>query len=99
MEAILNQLAALLSSCDAMTAMLEKQQCTNRIPHYLPPDARRGSKTWQIAGVTNDVGFVMTERGILVISAFCEELPNEHVGERSIGDITRAGLEITGGRW
>ena len=98
MEAILNQRAAQPSSCDAMTAMLEKQHCTNRISRYLPPDARWGSKTGQIAGVTNDVGFVMTERGFLVISAFCEALPHEHVGEKFIGDITRAGLKITGDR-
>jgi beta-lactamase class A len=97
METILNQRAAQPSSCDAMVAMLEKQQCTNRISRYLPPDIRWGSKTGQIDRVTNDVGFVMTERGFLVISAFCEALPDQHVGEEFIGDITRAALSLTDG--
>jgi beta-lactamase class A len=97
METILNQRAVQPSSCDAMVAMLEKQQCTNRISRYLPPGVRWGSKTGQIDRVTNDVGFVMTERGILVISAFCEGLPDQHVGEKFIGDMTRAALAVTDG--
>jgi beta-lactamase class A len=95
MEAILTQRAAQPSSCDAMMAMLEKQQCTNRISRYLPPGVRWGSKTGQIDGVTNDVGFVTTERGSLVISAFCEKLPDQHVGEKFIGDIARTALKVT----
>jgi beta-lactamase class A len=94
-EAILNQQAAQPSSCDAMIAMLEKQQCTNRISRYLPPGVRWGSKTGQIDRVTNDVGFVMTNRGFLVISVFCEALPDQHVGEKFIGDISRAALDVT----
>jgi beta-lactamase class A len=96
MEAILTRQAAQPSSCDAMLAMLEKQHCTNRISRYLPPGTRWGSKTGQIDGVTNDVGFVMSDRGFLVISAFCEDLPDQHVGEQFIGDITRAALKATG---
>jgi beta-lactamase class A len=94
-ETILGQRAAQPGSCEAMVAMLEKQQSTNRISRYLPPDTRWGSKTGQIEGVTNDVGFVVTERGTLVISAFCEDLPDRHVGEQFIGDITRAALKAT----
>jgi beta-lactamase class A len=97
-EAILVRRAAQATSCDAMMAMLEKQQCTNRISRYLPPGTRWGSKIGQTEGVTNDVGFVMTERGFLVISAFCEALPDQHVGEKFIGDITSAALNLTGGR-
>jgi beta-lactamase class A len=92
-EAILYQRAAQPSSCESMMAMLEKQQCTNRISRYLPPGTRWGSKTGQIEGVTNDVGFVMTERGSVVISAFCEALPDQYVGEKFVGDITRAALQ------
>ena len=96
LQAILEQRAAKPGSCGAMVAMLEKQQCTNRISRYLPDDVRWGSKVGQIEGVTNDVGFVITERGSLVISAFCEALPDEHVGDKFIGDITRAALKATG---
>ncbi len=79
-----------------MLVMLEKQQCTNRVSRYLSPATRWGSKTGQIEGVTKDVGFVVTERGSLVISAFCEDLPDRHVGDQFIGDITRAALKVTG---
>ena len=95
MEAILDQRAAQPCSCDAMLSMLEKQQCTNRISRYLPPEVRWGSKTGQIDGVTNDVGFVMTETGFVVVSAFCETLPDQHVAEKFIGDITRAAIKRT----
>jgi beta-lactamase class A len=96
LAAILNRQAAQPSSCDAMLAMLEKQQCTNRIARYLPPGTRWGSKTGQIDGVTNDVGFVVSDRGFLIISVFGEDLPDQHVGEQFIGDITRAALTATG---
>jgi hypothetical protein len=42
------------------------------------------------------VGFVATDRGFLVISIFCEDLPDEHVGAQVIGDMTRAALNATG---
>jgi beta-lactamase class A len=96
MEAILTRQAAQPGSCEAMLAMLEKQHSTNRIARYLPPGTRWGSKTGQIDGVTNDVGFVMSDRGFLIISVFGEDLPDQHVGEQLIGDLTRAALTATG---
>jgi beta-lactamase class A len=94
-EAILHQRAVQAGSCDAMLALLEKQQSTNRISRYLPPGVRWGSKIGQIDGVTNDVGFVLTEGGSLVVSVFCEGLPDQHVAEKFIGDLTRAALKAT----
>lgn len=97
-EAILDGRAASAESCEAMTAMLEKQSSTRRISRYLPEDdaIRWGSKTGSIKGVTNDAGFVMTSDGRLAIAVFCESLPDQHVGEQVIGDITRAALKATG---
>jgi beta-lactamase class A len=95
-EALLERRVAQPDSCDDMVALLEKQQCTNRIARYLPEGVRWGSKTGQIAGVSNDVGFITTDRGTLIISVFCEALPDEHVGEKLIGDLTRAALKATG---
>ncbi len=97
-EAILDGRAASAESCEAMTAMLEKQSSTRRISRYLPEDEsiRWGTKTGSIKGVTNDAGFVMKDGQRLVIAVFCEGLPDQHVGEKVIGDITRAALKATG---
>lgn len=97
-ESILDGNAASAESCSAMVAMLEKQSNTRRISRYLPEDdaIRWGTKTGSIKGVTNDAGFVMTDAGRLVIAVFCENLPDQHVGEQVIGDITRAALKATG---
>jgi beta-lactamase class A len=96
--ALLERRAASAEACERMIATLEKQQCTRRISRYLPEgDAIRwGSKTGSIAGVTNDVGFIATERGTVIVSAFCENLADQHVGERVIGDIARAAMRATG---
>ncbi len=90
--------AASRASCDAMLAMLEKQQNGRRIARHLPEVAsvRWGSKTGSIAGVTNDVGFIIAPNGTLVIAVFCENFPDQHVGEEVIGDISRAAMAATG---
>ena len=97
-EAILDGRAASVESCAAMKAMLEKQSNTRRISRYLPEDEsiRWGTKTGSIKGVTNDAGFVMKGDQRLVIAVFCENLPDQHVGEQVIGDLTRAALKATG---
>lgn len=98
LEAILDGRAASTDSCAAMVAMLEKQQSTRRISRFLPEGdgIRWGSKTGSVTGVTNDVGFVSTPRGTLLLSIFCEDLADQHVGERVIGEISRAALAATG---
>lgn len=85
-------------ACEEMRAMLEKQQNTRRIARYLPeePGISWGSKTGSIKGVTNDVGFITTERGTLILSIFCEDLADQHVGEQVIGNISRAAMTATG---
>ena len=55
-----------------------------------------GSKTGSITGVTNDVGFIAKDGDALVLSIFCESLPDQHVGEKVIGDIARAAMRATG---
>jgi beta-lactamase class A len=96
--AILNKAAASANSCDQMIAMLETQQCTRRISRYLPETdgIRWGSKTGQIAGVTNDVGFIAKDGDLLLLSIFCENLPDAHIGEKVIGDLARAAMQATG---
>lgn len=97
-QSLLDGEAASPASRALMVQMLELQQNTNRISRYLPedPGIRWGSKTGSIAGVTNDVGFIITGKGTLIVSVFCEDLPDQHVGEQFIGDVTRAALKATG---
>ena len=96
--AILERRAASPGSCDQMLAMLEKQQNARRIARYLPEreGLRWGSKTGSVKGVTNDAGFITSERGTLIVGVYCENLPDQHVGERVIGEISRAALTATG---
>jgi beta-lactamase class A len=95
---LLDGRAASPESCERMIAMLETQQNTHRISRFLPEvdGLRWGSKTGSVTGVTNDVGFVITDRGTLLIAVFCEDLPDQHVGEEVIGKISRAAIDATG---
>jgi beta-lactamase class A len=98
LQAVLDGRAASPESCERMVAMLEKQQNSHRISRFLPEGEgiRWGSKTGSVTGVTNDVGFVTTDRGTLLLSIFCEGLADQHVGERVIGEISRAAMKATG---
>ncbi len=97
-KSILDGRAASAASCAAMLDLLAKQQNARRIARYLPEsdDVRWGSKTGSVKGVTNDVGFVQTPVGMLVIAVFCEGFPDQHLGEQAIGDIARAACNVTG---
>jgi beta-lactamase class A len=96
--ALFSNQAASPAACAEMTAMLEKQQNDRRIARYLPRTDRPrwGSKTGSISGVVNDVGFIATEHGTAIISVFCEQQADPHLGEQIIGDISRAALQAMG---
>ncbi len=97
-RALLDDRAASADSCQKMRAMLEKQQNSRRISRYLPEaeGIRWGSKTGSVKGVTNDAGFIITPAGTLIVSVYCEGLPDQHLGEKAIGDISRAAMVATG---
>ncbi len=97
-QALLAGTAASSDSCHKMLAMLEKQQNSRRISRYLPEGKgiRWGSKTGSVKGVTNDVGFITTGVGTLVMAVYCEAMPDQHLGEKAIGDISRAVMVATG---
>lgn len=92
--ALLQGRAASAESCRRMVALLEQQQNGRRIARHLPQEARPrwGSKTGSLPGVCNDVGFVMTQRGPLILAVFCEGMADAHAGEQIIGDVARAAL-------
>jgi hypothetical protein len=66
------------------------------VTRYAPEGVRWGSKTGSLPGVTNDVGFVVSSRGALVVSVFCEGLASEEDGERVIAEIALAAMVATG---
>lgn len=90
--ALLNGQVASPSSCAQMIAMLEKQQNDRRIARHVPKHLRWGSKTGSLPGVVNDVGFIETARGPMIVSIFCEHA-DRHLAEQTIGDITQAALK------
>lgn len=94
---LLGREVASAEACDAMIAILEKQQNPRRIGRYVPEDGFRwGSKTGSISGVVNDVGFIAGDGGTVIVSVYCEDLPDMHAGEQVIGDIARAAMEVAG---
>ena len=96
--ALLESRAGSAEACAEMVQLLELQQNDRRIARFLPKADRPrwGSKTGSVAGVCNDVGFVMTAEGAVVVSVFCENPPDAHDGEAIIGEISRAALKAAG---
>ena len=94
--------AASPAACAAMIGQLEKQTNDRRIARHLPRTNRPrwGSKTGSLPGVTNDVGFIMTPHGPLILSIYVEiadpiageAIADPIAGEAIIGDIARAAL-------
>jgi len=96
--AILENRAASPDSCARMVALLEKQQNDRRIARHLPKTDRPrwGSKTGTLPGVVNDVGFVMTPKGAVVLAVFCEGASDSLAGEEVVGDVSRAVVRAVG---
>ena len=92
--ALLDNRAASPASCAQMVALLEAQQNDRRIARHLPQADRPrwGSKTGSLPGVVNDVGFVMTDGGPVILAIYCEDLADAHAGEQIAGDIAKAAL-------
>ncbi len=93
--ALLQNRAASPASCAGMISLLEKQQNDRRIARLLPQTDRPrwGSKTGSLPGIVNDVGFIMTAQGPLILAVFCEAVPDGPTGEQIIGDIAKAALD------
>ena len=91
-EALFDGGAGTPAACADMLRLLEAQQNDRRIARHLPREGRPrwGSKTGSLPGVVNDVGFIMTEGGPLILAVFCEDVADPNEGERLIGDIAKA---------
>lgn len=89
MNAILDGTAASAESCMAMLEMLKLQSNSRRIGRFVPEGMEWGSKTGSYDTVVNDVGFVMTKDGPLVVSVFSENVADVVTGEILISEIVR----------
>jgi beta-lactamase class A len=85
-------------SCEKMVGILRQQQNTRRVGRFVPETdgVEWGSKTGSIAGVVNDVGFVRSDAGSVVVSVFLHDMPDMVTGERVIGEIARHAMELSG---
>jgi len=96
--AILENKAASPASCREVIALLEKQQNDRRIARHLPKENRPrwGTKTGTLPGAVNDVGFVMTPKGAVILSVYVEKPADTLAGEAIIGDLASAVLAAVG---
>lgn len=92
---LLDDTAALVESCRAMIGLMRQQQNDRRIARHLSIADRLvwGSKTGSLPGIINDVGFIMTQDGPIVLALFLENVPDAHTGEATIGDMARSALD------
>jgi beta-lactamase class A len=97
-QAIVANQATTPENCARMLKTLEQQGEVRRISRFLLGDAgiSWGTKPGDLPGVVNDVGFVTSDSGTLCVAVYCENLPDLDVAERTIGDIARAALSLTG---
>ncbi|MDP9095027.1 MAG: class A beta-lactamase-related serine hydrolase, partial [Pseudomonadota bacterium] len=95
--ALLAGSAASADACTRMLQLLESQQNERRIARHLPRTDRPrwGSKTGRLPGVTNDVGYVMTKDGPVIMAIFCADQADPHAGEQIVGDIADALLGMS----
>ena len=98
MELIVSQKAASAESCDHMIRLLAKQQNGRRIGKYVSKQegVRWGSKTGTSSETVNDVGFIQSEGGRVVLSIFAHNLSSVYEGEHLVGEFARAAMIATG---
>jgi beta-lactamase class A len=95
LAAIVDGTAASAAGCEQMLTMLERQTGSRRVTRYVPLGVRCGSKPGSLLGVTNDVGFVQSADGALVVSVFCEDIGSDEDAERVIAEIAREAMIAT----
>lgn len=91
---ILDGKAASAESCEAMLEILKTQANNRRIGRYVPAGMEWGSKTGSHTTTVNDVGFVMTKDGPLVIAVFIEGAADVVAGEILISEIAGEILSV-----
>lgn len=97
-DAIFTGCAASPEACASMVATLAKQQDVRRIGRFVPTanGYRWGSKTGTNIGVTNDVGFIISPQGRMVISVFVRGVHDMVEGERIIATLALTAMGVCG---
>jgi beta-lactamase class A len=80
---------------EEMTGVLLRQQIANRLPAYLPEEAKVAHKTGDLPEVRHDAGIVFTERASWVIVVMSEWVDPETASE-AIAEISRRVFERYG---
>jgi beta-lactamase class A len=97
MQAIATDRAASPASCRAMRDVLFGQEFNTEIPAGLPPGTRVAHKTGQITGILHDAAIVYPAgRAPYVLVVLTGNIPDEHVAQHLIADISRAVYDGTG---
>lgn len=90
MEAIETGRAASRASCDAMRAILSRQEFNGEIPAGLPEGTRVAHKTGYITGVLHDAAVVYPSgRSPYVLVVLTRDISEQPVARRLISDISR----------
>ena len=90
MEAIETGRAATRASCDAMRAILSRQEFNSEIPAGLPAGTKVAHKTGFITGVLHDAAVVYPPgRSPYVLVVLTRDIPEQTVARRLISDISR----------
>ncbi len=97
-KAILDEQAASPAACQAMITTLTKQQNHRRIGRYVPTSKRYrwGSKTGSNTGITNDVGFVQSPSGTMIIALYSQDIGDPVARELALSEIAKAAMQATG---
>lgn len=81
--------AASPDSCAAMIDILKRQQVNDRVPVMLPLGTEVAHKTGELPGIRNDAAIVYSPTGPYLFTAFTRQMPNEVLGCRQVGEISR----------
>lgn len=97
-QLIVAEEAASTDSCQRMMQLLTGQQNGRRIGRYVPRQkgVSWGSKTGTSRETVNDVGFIKTDVGFMILSIFAHQVPGIYEGEQLVGNIAREAMIATG---
>lgn len=90
LEAIERRRAASPAACNAMLAILERQEFNEEIPAGLPSGTRVAHKTGWITGVLHDAAIIYpSDRAPYVLVVLTKGIPDEEVARALIVDLSR----------
>ncbi len=77
------------AACEAMVAIMLKQQFDGRIPRRLPDEVKVANKTGTISTACHDAGILYAPSGPLVLTVLTRDIPQLADAEEAIRQIAR----------